>query len=246
MNRLILATLLLATSCNAFQGPAFVAKPMSSSSTKLLAKKNKGQSAAAGQGFGKAAAPAELKQPTNDDAPTSMRSAPAGGLQSVEMGGSNAIPTFQADPNMPVEERTKQILQEQYGLRTLEDQRREEKIREQRNKIQRLKEEAEKDEDFDVFALLPPALLVGIDRFLKIGLSVCTVTFVGAGLGICAEAWSAASGNVLPEEIDSFIVNVVEPNFTPGLLVLLGFSVSLGIFATAQMGSSGSRYSEDP
>jgi hypothetical protein len=252
MHRLIIATALLATTCAAFQSPAFaVSKAFSTaSSSELFAKKKSGASGG-GQGFGKTAAPSpELKQidSVDDDAPASFSSAPpTGGLQSIESNGLNTIPQFaEGDPNMPVEERTKKILQEQYGLRTLEEQRREEKIIEQRQKIQRLKEEAEKDENFDIFSVLPLPLIIGIDRFLKIGLTVCTVAFVGAGVGICAEAYAAASGKPLPENIDAFIVNIVEPNFTPGLLVLLGFSVSLGLFATAQLGSSGSVYSEDP
>jgi hypothetical protein len=56
---------------------------------------------------------------------------------------------------------------------------------------------------------------------------------------------SKATASPLPEDIDKFIVNIVEPNFTPGLLVLLGFSVSLGAFATMQMASAGSTYKEE-
>ena len=73
-----------------------------------------------------------------------------------------------------------------------------------------------------------------------------TVAFVLAGFGITAEAWSVATSNTLPDNVDQFIVNVIEPNFTYGLLVLLGFSVSLGIFATAQLGSGSSFYKEEP
>ena len=76
-------------------------------------------------------------------------------------------------------------------------------------------------------------------------MAICTVTFVAAGLAITVEAGSKATDNPLPPAVDDFITNVIEPNFTPGLLVLLGFSVSLGAFAALQLGSSASTYRED-
>ena len=102
------------------------------------------------------------------------------------------------------------------------------------------------DEEFDVFQVIPAPLLKFIDGFLKTGLAVTTALFVAAGIGITVEAWSKATGSDLPEGWDEFIVSTVEPNFTTGLLVLLGFSISLGVFATAQLGSGSSVYSEDP
>ena len=113
---------------------------------------------------------------------------------------------------------------------------------EQREKFQKIKQM--KDEEFDIFMVLPPPLVKAIDLFLKTGLTITTVLFVLSGVGITAEAWSVATGNNLPENVDDFIVNVIEPNFTPGLLVLLAFSVSLGVFATAQLGSGSSTYKE--
>ena len=103
-----------------------------------------------------------------------------------------------------------------------------------------------KDEEFDIFMVIPPPVIKAVDAFLKIGLTITTAAFVLAGLGITAEAWSVATNNNLPEGIDKFIVNVVEPNFTTGLFVLLGFSISLGVFATAQLGSGSSIYKEEP
>ena len=64
-----------------------------------------------------------------------------------------------------------------------------------------------------------------IDRFLKIGLAVSIFSFISDGIGITVEAWSHVSGNKLPERIDKLIVEIIEPNCTPGLLVLLGFSI---------------------
>lgn len=103
---------------------------------------------------------------------------------------------------------------------------------------------ANKNAPNDIFALIPAPIQIFIDRFLKAGVAVSTGAFVLAGLAITVEAWAAASKQPLPSNIDSLIVNYVEPNFTPGLLVLLGFSVSLGVFTAAQLGSESANYRE--
>jgi hypothetical protein len=191
-----------------------------------------------------AAAPAPAAAPVV--APVVADNNNASILRSVE-GGSNAIP--QIDTSMPVEERTKAILRDSYGLRTREEQDREAKKAQaeadQRKKLEDWKNKAEKGEDFDIMKVLPGPVLMGIDRFLKAGTVVCTLLFVAAGVLITVEAWSKASDSPLPQDLDQFIVNLIEPNFTPGLLVLLGFSVSLGIFASLQLSSSSSTYRED-
>ena len=102
------------------------------------------------------------------------------------------------------------------------------------------------DEEFDVFEVVPAPILKFIDIFLKGGLAITTTIFIAAGIGITVEAWSKATGSNLPEGWDDFIVSIVEPNFTTGLFVLLAFSISLGVFASAQLGSGSSVYSEDP
>lgn len=212
----------------------------------LLAKKK----ASSGQGFGQT--PVEKKK-TSSPSGDSSSSSP---LQSVETGASDAIPTMEAapkqvvktDPNMPAEERAKQVLREQYGLKTLEEQQTDARKREQMAAARQQREQwkqAAEQEEFDLIAFIPGPVQIFIDRFLKIGVAICTVLFIAAGIGITAEAWSKASGNPLPDDIDAFIVNTVEPNFTPGLLVLLGFSVSLGAFASLQLGSAGAQYKED-
>ena len=167
-------------------------------------------------------------------------------LRSVS-GGSDAIPKI--DESVPVEERTNAILRDKYGLRTMEQQqeemRRQEKVKEQRKMLEEWKAKADKGEDFDLMAMLPAPLIIAIDGFLKVGVAICTVLFVLGGIAITIEAWSKTSGNPLPEDMDNFISNVVEPNFTPGLFVLLGFSISLGAFSAAQLGSSSAAYRED-
>ena len=166
-------------------------------------------------------------------------------LQSVESGGSNAIPNF--DESLPPEERTKMILRDKYGMKTLEEQqlniKQQEALKKRKKKMEEWKKKIA-NEDFDVMAMLPAPVIVGIDRFLKGGLAVSGFMFILAGLGITLEAWSKTSGKALPENVDAFIVNTIEPNFTPGLVVLLAFSVSLGLFAAAQLGSQGAQYKE--
>lgn len=213
-----------------------------------MAKKK--SSGAKSKGFGKAAEPNKVQSIEEVgraiDLSTTSIAPPEGILKSVE-GGSKSLP--QVDPSVPVEERTKSILREQYGLRTREEQqeakRKQEAINEQRKKLQEWKQLADEGQDFDIMRILPEPLLIGLDRFLKAGVAICTVLFVVAGIFITVEAYSKTTGNPLPPDLDNFIVNTVEPNFTPGLGVLLAFSVSLGAFAAAQLSSASSNYRED-
>ena len=133
-------------------------------------------------------------------------------------------------------------------MKTLEEQQASEKqmqaLKAQRKRLDELKRKAELEEDIDVIAMIPAPILKGLDTFLKAGVGVSGTLFILAGFAITAEAWSKASGQALPEDVDNFIVNVVEPNFTPGLLVVLGFSIALGVLATASLGSEGAQYRE--
>ncbi len=197
-----------------------------------------------GKGFGKTEAP--KIQSMEDVASTIDTGFTSPGILKSVDGGSTSLP--QMDDSVPVEERTKSILREQYGLRTREEQqeaeRRQEQMKEQKKKLQEWKKLADEGQDFDLMRVLPEPILIAIDRFLKVGLAICTVLFVLAGVFITIEAYSKTTGNLLPEDLDNFIINLVEPNFTPGLLVLLGFSVSLGAFAAAQLSSASSNYRE--
>lgn len=250
-----LAYLLLLAAVVAPFSSGFVVSPQTralpSSLVQLQAKKKKGKRG--GKGFAKEdskpAAPSTINNDNepNDNAPT-MNNSPSAEtpfLQSVEQGGSTSIPRMEkSDSDLPPEERAKKLLRDQYGLRTLEEQRMEDKIQERKKKLEEMKATAEKEEDFDIMSMLPAPLIKGIDAFLKLGVGVCTVLFVLAGMGITLEAWSKATENPLPEDVDNFIATVVEPNFTPGLLVLLAFSVSLGGFAALQLSSSAATYKE--
>jgi hypothetical protein len=161
------------------------------------------------------------------------------------------------------EERTKALLKEKYGMRTaaeqLEAERQQTIQNERRLEQKKLLDKIKSDPNFDIFQILPAPLLIGIDRFLKAGLAICVFLFVSAGILVTLEAGNAAlkleqlnaggSSSVnegfLPESLSTFITETIEPNFTPGLLVLLGFSVTLGLFSAAQLGSSGASYRED-
>jgi hypothetical protein len=201
------------------------------------------------KGFGKASVQEDKKSKATAPsamAPASVSVGEQEFLQSVS-GGSDAKPKI--DESVPVGERTKSLLRDKYGLRTMEEVKEEEKkqakVREQQKKLEDWKKKADNGEEFDIMQALPAPVLVGIDYFLKAGTAICTVLFVLAGVGITFEAWSKASSSPLPDDIDAFIVNTIEPNFTPGFLVLLGFSVSLGAFAAAQISSASSTYRED-
>ena len=230
------------------------------SSTILSAKKNKKKkrSSTSGEGFGKSAS-AVQDEPTTpaaiDDSATS--SAPRA-LQSIESASSTPSSSPAADlnldPNLSEEERSQEILRQKFGLKSYEEQQADlgdykavidaEKKKVQRDKLRNI--EALWPEDKDFFAVLPPGLVKGIDTFLKLGLGLSTVAFILAGVFITIEAGSKATGSELPGGLEEFVVNVVEPNFTPGLGVLLAFSISLGLFSVGLGGSASSTYREDP
>lgn len=228
------------------------AVPRGREAISLYAKKKK-KAASNAKGFSKSG---DLEANLEVKAPESIsRLAPAAPapepdtqpfLRSVGTGGSDAAPV---EEDLPPEERAKQILREKYGMKSLEEQRMDakqlERLQERQKQMKEWGKKAKQGEDFEIMTMIPPPLLIAIDRFLKGGVVVTGVLFIGAGLGITVEAWSKTSGQALPEDLESFITNTIEPNFTPGLFILLGFSISLGLFAAAQLGSSGAQYRED-
>jgi len=230
------------------------------SSSFLLAKKKK-NSNQAGRGFGKQPEIVEKSENTSTlrSPPSQQQSSSSSSssyFTSVD-GGSGAIPKFameestttSASKSENVEDRTGNILRGKYGLRTREEQEAEElkqkQVEEQRKKISKWKQLADEGQDFDLLQILPDPVLIFIDRFLKFGLTVSTILFIFAGMAITVEAGSKALSSPLPIEVDNFITNIVEPNFTPGLGVLLSFSVGLGLFASLQLNSAASTYRED-
>ena len=231
---------------------AFQPRPLgrSFSAVDLSAKKKKGRGGS--KGFGKVEEKVEspkASKPIVESSATEPAASepflPKGAfLQSVD-GGVDSTPEME---DLPAEERAKKLLREKYGMKTLEEQQMKEKqmqqIKQQQKRLAELKKKAELDEDIDIIAMIPGPVLKGLDTFLKAGVAFSGSVFILAGVGITAEAWSKASGQALPENIDNFIVNTVEPNFTPGLLVVLGFSISLGLLSAASLGSEGAQYRE--
>ena len=151
------------------------------------------------------------------------------------------------------EEKSRAILRSRFGLKSYEEQQADlgdyraiadaERKRDRRDKLRNV--EALWPEDRDLLAVLPSPVIGGVDTFLKLGLGVCTVLFIVAGIFITIEAGSKALERPLPDGLEAWIVQVVEPNFTPGLGVLLAFSVSLGLFSVGLGGSASSTYRED-
>ena len=232
----------------AFVSPSALTSSSSSSSSNTILFAKKKKSKKSGQGFGK-----ETPTPQKITVTEELSS----GFTSIDQVTDESFSTpkldLDVDPSLSKEERNREILKQQFGLRTYEEQqndvelakanaKKKEAFQKQRAQLDKVKNMS--DDEFDIFQFLPPSLLKTIDLFLKTGLGISTVLFILSGVGITAEAWTVATGNTLPENVDQFIVNVIEPNFTYGLLVLLGFSVSLGIFATAQLGSGSSVYKE--
>lgn len=227
----------------------------SSSTAAFMAKKKK--KTQAGKGFGKELEKVQKPAPSqssnsdlfNIDARVAQQQSSA--FTSVD-GGSNAIPTMSATTTKRpenIEDRTGEILREKYGLRTREEQEaaeaKKKQMQEQRQKLNEWNRLADEGEDFDLLEIIPDPVLIFIDKFLKVGVTVSTILFVLAGIAITIEAGSKATENPLPPEVDAFVANVVEPYFTPGLGVLLSFSVGLGLFASLQLNSAASTYRED-
>lgn len=231
--------------------PAITSSSLSSSSLLTLqAKKKKTGKNTAGQGFGASSSSSSPPAPATTSSTTTAAAAMTQTQQPLKSESSpipSPVSRVSRGGSESVEERNIEILKEKFGLRSYEEQvgdlKAAESISKNKSRMQKWKDM--KDDEFDIFQVVPTNVLNAIDVFLKTGLTVTTVLFILAGFGITAEAWSAATHNALPPGVDDFIVSTVEPNFTTGLLVLLSFSVSLGIFASAQLGSSSSIYTED-
>ena len=254
---LAVAALLCIDETNAFATHGRRTASLLATTTLYAKKKNK---STAGKGFGKET---EKPKPTTSKAENQdlfnieARSAAqqqSNAFTSVE-GGLDTVPTMAVEESPTsmasgsVEDRTGNILREKYGLRTREEQEaaeaRKKKLEDQRKQLADWKKLADEGEDFDLLQVIPDPILIFIDKFLKAGVAICTILFVMAGIAITVEAGSKATDNPLPAEVDAFISNVVEPNFTPGLGVLLSFSVALGLFASLQLNSAASTYRED-
>lgn len=266
---ILFLTLLPLSTCWAFVTPSTSSIRNRPSSLALSAKKSKKRrSSSSGEGFGKSA-PSVIRGEETASSSSSSSSSNSSPLQSIDSNNNNNVnvndgdsifpprPTTEElnlDPNLSPEERSQAILRSKFGLKSYEEQQADlgdyralldaEAKKEKRDKLRNVDKLWPEDKDF--VELLPPGVIKGIDTFLKLGLGVCTVAFVAAGVFITIEAGSKATGYELPEGLEEFVVGVVQPYFTPGLGVLLAFSVSLGLFSIGLGGSAQSSYKENP
>ena len=225
--------------------------------TQLSAKKNKKTRSTSGEGFGKRSSQdVATVDITNTDEDTATSASPRA-LQSIDTPTTQQQQTqaeINLDPNLSPEERSQAILREKFGLKSYEEQQADlgdykllldaEKKKEKRTALRNLDKVWPEDKDF--VQILPPSLIKGIDTVLKVGLGISTVAFLLAGVLITWEAGSKATGTPMPGELQTFIVDVIQPNFTPGLGVLLAFSVGLGVFSIGIGSGASSTYREKP
>mmetsp|Transcript_30703 Transcript_30703/g.64354 ORF Transcript_30703/g.64354 Transcript_30703/m.64354 type:complete len:263 (-) Transcript_30703:350-1138(-) len=256
---ILFLTLLPLSTCWAFVTPSTSSIQNRPKSLALSAKKSKKKrSSSSGEGFGKSAPSAIREEETTA---SSSNSSPRA-LQSIDDNDAStsifpARPSTEElnlDPNLSPEERSQAILRSKFGLKSYEEQQADlgdyralldaEAKKEKRDKLRNIDKLWPEDKDF--VAILPPGIIKGIDTFLKLGLGVCTVAFLVAGVFITIEAGAKATASELPAGLEEFVVGVVQPNFTPGLGVLLAFSVSLGLFSIGLGGSAQSTYKENP
>lgn len=208
-----------------------------------------------GEGFGKGGG--RVSSSTSTSSPLQSidsltRSSSSSSSDVNKAPGTTSINDDDSSSLVSPDERSRTILRSKFGLKSYEEQRADlgdyralanaENKAKTRNKLRNI--ESLWPEDRDLLAVLPPSVIRGIDTILKLGLGISTVLFVVAGIFITIEAGSKATGSPLPDGLEGWIVNVVEPNFTPGLGILLAFSVSLGIFSVSLGGSASSTYRE--
>ena len=254
-----LSILLLAVvSCKAFSSPSTIkilsTQQRYSSTTILSAKKTK-KKRGSGEGFGttttKRSNDDNAVQSTYEDTASSSSSMP---LQSINTQQQSQTTKELNLQGLSPEERSQTILKEKFGLKSYEEQQADlgdyralndaEDKKKKRTILRNLDTAWPENKGF--VDVLPPSLIKGIDSVLKLGLGGCTVLFVLAGVLITIEAGSKAGVYEIPIGLEEFVVNVVQPNFTPGLGVLLGFSITLGMFSIGIGSSASSTYREDP
>ncbi|KAK4536971.1 hypothetical protein CDCA_CDCA10G2996 [Cyanidium caldarium] len=89
-------------------------------------------------------------------------------------------------------------------------------------------------------------VLVGAERGLSLLVTVFLTVFLLAGGGITFEALAVSTKHPLPDAVDAFVRQQVEPTFTPSLVAFLFGSSLLGVLRTVLMqGSPDTSYRED-
>ena len=97
---------------------------------------------------------------------------------------------------------------------------------------------------FEPLKAVPAGVQIGLEKFLLGGILVLLVAFVGIGCAITLEAFAAAKQEPLDPALQSFIVDQLEPKFTPLLGAGFACSILLGGLKTLQLTSDGGQYSE--
>jgi hypothetical protein len=91
---------------------------------------------------------------------------------------------------------------------------------------------------------VPDDVQVAAEKVLLGGGLLCLTVFVFIGGAITVDAFSVASGQPLDPGMKTFIVDVLEPKFTPTLLAGFACSISLGGLKSLQLTSDDAQYSE--
>ena len=90
----------------------------------------------------------------------------------------------------------------------------------------------------------PDDVQVAAEKILLGGGLLCLAVFVFIGGAITVDAFSVASGSPLEPGMKAFIVDVLEPKFTPTLIAGFACSISLGGLKALQLTSDDAQYSE--
>ena len=91
---------------------------------------------------------------------------------------------------------------------------------------------------------VPDDVQVAAEKILLGGGLLCLAVFVFIGGAITVDAFSVASGNPLEPGMKAFIVDVLEPKFTPTLIAGFACSISLGGLKALRLTSDDAQYSE--
>jgi len=104
--------------------------------------------------------------------------------------------------------------------------------------------EAPAEPPFEPLKNVPPDAQIALERVLAGGIGACLLVFLGIGGAITYEAFAATSGTPLDPATQQFIVEKLEPNFTPTLVAGFACSILLGGLKTLQLTSDTGQYSE--
>uniref|UniRef100_A0A7S3TW81 Uncharacterized protein n=2 Tax=Choreotrichia TaxID=141411 RepID=A0A7S3TW81_9SPIT len=103
------------------------------------------------------------------------------------------------------------------------------------------------DTSLDPLARIPKKGQELLERFFGGGAILFGFIFIASGIAVSVEALCKVLDKPLPQFVDDFLVNTVEPILTPSILILFFFSISLGLLKQLQFSSesAGVLYRED-